>query len=65
MRGFASNVGAGVAYYLHPQWALTGGPVYRWNRFSSVEGNDFDNALSEKAFGLTFGITYTFWPIAD
>lgn len=59
-RGFAFNAGAGVAYYLRPQWALTGGLIYRWNRFSSVEGKNLDNALSEKAFGLTFGIMYTF-----
>ena len=60
IRGFAFNVGAGVAYYLHPQWALTGGLIYFWNRFGSVEGRDLDNALSEEAFGLTFGIMQTF-----
>jgi opacity protein-like surface antigen len=58
--GFAFNVGAGAAYYLHPQWALTGGLIYRWSWFWSVEDYDIDDDLSANTLGLTFGITYTF-----
>jgi len=57
--GIGFNLGAGVAYYLHPQWALTGGLIYRWNRFGSVEGNKIEK-LSEKTLGLSLGLTYTF-----
>lgn len=58
--GVDLNLGAGVAYYFQPQWALTGGVIYRWNWFSYVEGNKMSDSVLEKAFGLTAGITYTF-----
>lgn len=58
--GFDLNLGAGMAYYFHPQWAITGGVIYRWNWFGSVDGESIDNSLLEKALGLTVGITYTF-----
>ncbi|MBN2019632.1 MAG: porin family protein [Sedimentisphaerales bacterium] len=58
--GISFNLGAGLAYYLDPQWAITGGIIYRWNRFSSVEGKSLDDTLSEKALNLTFGVAYTF-----
>ena len=58
--GFALNAGIGLAYYFHPQWAITGGLVYRWNRFSSIDGKSLDNNLKEKALNLTVGIAYTF-----
>jgi hypothetical protein len=58
--GFALNAGVGLAYYLDPQWAITGGIVYRWNWFSSVEDADLEDNLSENALNLTIGVTYTF-----
>lgn len=58
--GFALNAGTGVAYYLHPQLAVTGGLIYRWNWFSSAEGSSLDENLLEKAFCFNIGIAYTF-----
>lgn len=58
--GFGLNAGAGIAYYFHPQWAVTGGIIHRWNWFGSVEGESLDDSLAERAFGLTVGIAYTF-----
>ena len=58
--GFALNAGAGLAYYFHPQWAVTGGVIYRWNWFTSAEGSDLDDNLLEKAFCFNVGIAYTF-----
>jgi hypothetical protein len=58
--GFALNAGAGVAYYFHPQLAVTGGLIYRWNWFTSAEGRSLDDNLLEKAFCLNIGIAYTF-----
>jgi hypothetical protein len=58
--GFALNMGAGMAYYFHPQWAVTGGVIYRWNWFGSVEGTELANSLSESALGFTVGVAYTF-----
>jgi opacity protein-like surface antigen len=58
--GFALNAGAGVAYYFHPQWAVTGGFIYRWNWFTSAEGLSLDENLLEKAFCFNIGIAYTF-----
>jgi hypothetical protein len=49
-----------VAYYFHPQWAITGGVIHRWNWFGSVEGGSVDDSLLEKALGFTLGIAYTF-----
>jgi len=45
--GFSLNAGAGVAYCFHPQWAVTGGVIHRWNWFRSVEGEDIDDSLKE------------------
>jgi opacity protein-like surface antigen len=58
--GFALNAGAGIAYYMLPQWALTAGIVYRWNWYDSVESKDLDDDLKERALGFTAGMTYTF-----
>ena len=58
--GFALNAGAGLAYYFHPQWAVTGGVIYRWNWFTSAEGSDLDDNLLERAFCFNVGIAYTF-----
>jgi len=57
--GFCLDLGGGVVYYFHPQWALTAGILYRWNRFSSAAGDNIE-ALSEGALGFTLGIAYTF-----
>ncbi len=56
---FNLNLGCGVAYYFHPQWAVTTGVIYRWNRFEPWEVF-LDDALSEKVFSLNIGIAYTF-----
>jgi len=58
--GFCLNAGAGIAYYFHPQWAVTGGVIHRWNWFGSVEGESIDDSLKERALGFTVGIAYTF-----
>lgn len=58
--GYCLNAGAGVAYYFRPQLAVTGGLIYRWNRFTSAEGTSLEDSLSEGALGLTVGIAYTF-----
>ena len=57
--GFALNAGCGLAYYFHPQWAITGGVIKRWNWFTLAEGDAIDD-LSEKTFCLNIGIAYTF-----
>lgn len=58
--GFCLNAGAGVAYYFRPQWAVTGGTIFRWNRFGSAEGTSLESSLTENALGFTVGIAYTF-----
>ena len=59
--GFGLNIGAGAAYYFRPDLALTGGVIYRWNRFSSVSGSgSLDDALIEKALCFRIGVAYTF-----
>jgi hypothetical protein len=58
--GFALNAGCGLAYYFHPQIALTGGVIYRFNWFSSAEGMDIDDSLLENVLGITAGIAFTF-----
>jgi hypothetical protein len=58
--GFALNTGAGLAYYFHPQWAVTGGVIYRWNWFTSGEGKSLEDNLLERAFCFNVGIAYTF-----
>jgi hypothetical protein len=58
--GFALNAGAGLAYYFHPQWAVTGGVIYRWNWFTSAEGISLEDNLLERAFCFNVGIAYTF-----
>ena len=58
--GFALNAGAGAAYYFRPDLAVTGGVIYRWNRFSSVEGDKLDEAAIEKALCFRIGLAYTF-----
>jgi hypothetical protein len=58
--GVELAVGVGVAYYFHPQWAITGGVIHRWNWFGSVEGGSLDDSLLEKALGFTLGLAYTF-----
>lgn len=56
---FNLNLGFGVAYYFHPQWAVTAGVIHRWNQFEPWDVF-LDDTLSEKTFSLNFGITYTF-----
>ena len=56
---FHLNFGCGVAYYFHPQWAVTAGLMYQRNRFDSWDIS-LDDTLSEKAFCLSVGIAYTF-----
>ncbi len=56
---FNVNLGCGVAYYFHPQWAITTGVIYRWNRFEPWDVF-LDDALSEKTFSVNVGLTYTF-----
>lgn len=58
--GLCLNVGAGAAYYFRPDLAVTGGLIYRWNRFSSAEGKKLDDALIEKALCFRIGVNYTF-----
>lgn len=58
--GYEINLGAGVSYYFHPQWALTGGVIYRHNWFSGLSSGTLSETQIEKAIGLTFGISYTF-----
>jgi hypothetical protein len=58
--GFALNAGAGVAYYIRPQLAVTGGLIYRWNWFTSAEGSSLDENLLERAFCFNIGLAYTF-----
>lgn len=58
--GFDLGVGAGVAYYFTPQWAITGGVIHRWNWFNTVEGDGVHDTLMEKALGFTIGLAYTF-----
>jgi opacity protein-like surface antigen len=56
---FHLNFGCGVAYYFHPQWAVTAGLMYQRNRFDSWDIS-LDDTLSEEAFCLSVGIAYTF-----
>lgn len=58
--GLCLNVGAGAAYYFRPDLAVTGGIIYRWNRFSSAEGGKLEDALVEKALCFRVGVNYTF-----
>lgn len=56
---FNVNLGFGVAYYFHPQWAITAGVIHRWNRFEPWD-IFLDDALTENTFTVNVGITYTF-----
>lgn len=58
--GLCLNVGAGAAYYFRPDLAVTGGIIYRWNRFSSAEGRSLPDSLIEKALCFRIGVNYTF-----
>ena len=58
--GFAWNMGAGAAYYFHPQWAVTGGVTKRWNGFGTVDGVEIADSLSENTFCFNIGIIFTF-----
>ena len=58
--GVCLNGGAGLAYYIKPQWAVTGGVLYRYNWFTSVEEIGLDTDLTESTVGLTLGVAYTF-----
>lgn len=58
--GHCWNLGAGVNYYINPKLSATGGLVYRWNSFGSVEGTELEDDLKEKALGLSVGLAYTF-----
>jgi hypothetical protein len=58
--GYCLNAGVGAAYYFHPQWAVTGGLIHRWNTFNHLKGARLDNNIHERALGFTLGIAYTF-----
>ena len=58
--GWCLNVGAGVAYYFHPQWAVTGGAIYRWNWFTSGGDGGLPSDLEAQVLGFTVGVAYTF-----
>ncbi len=58
--GACLNAGVGVAYYFHPQWALTAGLIHRWNWFTHGEGAHLIGGLEERTLGLTTGLAYTF-----
>jgi hypothetical protein len=58
--GYCLNAGVGAAYYFHPQWAVMGGLIHRWNTFNYVKGARLDSNIHERALGFTVGIAYTF-----
>lgn len=58
--GVCLNGGVGVAYYIKPQWAVTGGLLYRHNWFTSVEEMGLPGNLIEHTIGVTLGVAYTF-----
>jgi len=58
--GACLNAGVGVAYYFHPQWALTAGLIHRWNWFTGGDGAQLVGGLEERTLGLTTGLAYTF-----
>ncbi|MGE5296006.1 MAG: outer membrane beta-barrel protein [Solirubrobacterales bacterium] len=58
--GYCLNAGVGVAYYFHPQWAVTGGFIHRWNEFNHLKGDLLKHDLAERALGFTVGLAYTF-----
>lgn len=58
--GYCLNAGVGAAYYFHPQWAVTGGLIHRWNTFNHVKGARLEDNIHERALGFTVGIAYTF-----
>jgi hypothetical protein len=58
--GYCLNAGIGAAYYFHPQWAVTGGLIHRWNTFNYVKGARLDSNIHERALGFTLGLAYTF-----
>ncbi len=36
--GYCLNAGVGAADYFHPQWAVMGGLIHRWNTFNYLKG---------------------------
>ncbi len=58
--GACFNAGVGVAYYFHPQWALTAGLLHRWNWFTDGDGFELEGGLEERTLSLTTGLAYTF-----
>ncbi len=59
-RGYCWNLGAGVAYYLQPQIAVTIGLKYRWNIYGRVESDDLDENLKENILSTSIGMAVTF-----
>jgi hypothetical protein len=62
--GIGLNLGTGIAYYLNPRVAITGGITYRLNAYTGISGEVTSGKLDENLFGgganINFGITYTF-----
>jgi hypothetical protein len=62
--GIGLNLGTGIAYYLNPRIAITGGITYRFNVYTGLSGEQTSGDLDESLFGgganINFGITYTF-----
>jgi opacity protein-like surface antigen len=59
-RGICWNLGIGVAYYIHPKIAVTGGVISRWNTYHTVDFDVLKVDLKERTSGFSLGMTYTF-----
>ncbi len=58
--GISGNLGVGLAYYFNPKVCITGGMIYRWLYFTSVEGVSIHDELSAGGPCFRLGIAFTF-----
>ena len=54
------NMGGGMAYYLTPQWNVSGAILYRWSRFGRSGGEKINTKLDSSGYTYNFSFAYTF-----
>jgi hypothetical protein len=58
--GRSFNIGGGLAYYLTPQWFLSGAAVYRYGSLGKVEDLEIDGRLGDSGLSYSVSMAYVF-----
>ncbi len=58
--GWAANLGAGLAYFITPQWCINGALMYRWQSYGEIDGNELEDSTSGSGVCYNVGMAYTF-----